>query len=130
MYEFDLGLKIKSYRLSINLTQAQFGERIGVSGAAVSFYETGTRTPSHRVLMRIANVMGVSIDSLLGKAAFDPVNLPTDSAVTLDITNLTAEQRRILRRMTEFFESYNQLQQASGLPAPQEEGDQDAETQE
>lgn len=130
MYEFDLGLKIKSYRLSINLTQAQFGERIGVSGAAVSFYETGTRTPSHRVLMRIANVMGVSIDSLLGKAVFDPVNLPTDSAVTLDITNLTAEQRRILRRMTEFFESYNQLQQASGLPAPQEEGDQDAETQE
>lgn len=130
MYEFDLGLKIKSYRLSINLTQAQFGERIGVSGAAVSFYETGTRTPSHRVLMRIANVMGVSIDSLLGKAVFDPVNLPTDNAVTLDITNLTAEQRRILRRMTEFFESYNQLQQASGLPAPQEEGDQDAETQE
>ena len=60
MYEFDLGLKIKSYRLSINLTQAQFGERIGVSGAAVSFYETGTRTPSHRVLVRIANVMGVS----------------------------------------------------------------------
>ena len=50
MYEFDLGLKIKSYRISINLTQAQFGERIGVSGAAVSFYETGTRTPSHRVL--------------------------------------------------------------------------------
>ena len=120
MYEFDLGLKIKSYRLSINLTQAQFGERIGVSGAAVSFYETGTRTPSHRVLMRIANVMGVSIDSLLGKAAFDPVNLPTDSAVTLDITNLTAEQRRILRRMTEFFESYNRLQQDSGPPDPEE----------
>ena len=118
MYEFDLGLKIKSYRISINLTQAQFGERIGVSGAAVSFYETGTRTPSHRVLMRIANVMGVSIDSLLGKAMFDPVSPPADNAVTLDITRLTAEQRRIVRRTVEFFNAYNRLQQENTLPGP------------
>ena len=119
MYEFDLGLKIKTYRISINLTQAQFGERIGVSGAAVSFYETGTRTPSHRVLMRIANVMGVSIDSLLGKAMFDPVSPPADNAVTLDITRLTAEQRRIVRRTVEFFNAYNRLQQETALlPAP------------
>ena len=119
MYEFDLGLKIKSYRISINLTQAQFGERIGVSGAAVSFYETGTRTPSHRVLMRIANVMGVSIDSLLGKAMFDPVSPPADNAVTLDITRLTAEQRRIVRRTVELFDAYNRLQQEPVLlPAP------------
>lgn len=115
MYEFDLGLKIKTYRISINLTQAQFGERIGVSGAAVSFYETGTRTPSHRVLMRIANVMGVSIDSLLGKAMFDPVSPPADNAVTLDITRLTAEQRRIVRRTVELFDAYNRLQQETAL---------------
>ena len=120
MYEFDLGLKIKSYRLSINLTQAQFGERIGVSGAAVSSYETGTRTPSHRVLVRIANVMGVSIDSLLGKAAFDPVSLPAANTVTLDITNLTAEQRRIIQRTAEIFEASNRLQQDSGPPDPEE----------
>ena len=119
MYEFDLGLKIKTYRISINLTQAQFGERIGVSGAAVSFYETGTRTPSHRVLMRIANVMGVSIDSLLGKAMFDPISPPADNAVTLDITRLTAEQRRIVRRTVELFDAYNRLQQETALlPAP------------
>ena len=118
MYEFDLGLKIKSYRISINLTQAQFGERIGVSGAAVSFYETGTRTPSHRVLMRIANVMGVYIDSLLGKAMFDPVSPPADNAVTLDITRLTAEQRRIVRRTVELFNAYNRLQQENTLPGP------------
>lgn len=118
MYEFDLGLKIKTYRISINLTQAQFGERIGVSGAAVSFYETGTRTPSHRVLMRIANVMGVSIDSLLGKAMFDPVSPPADNAVTLDITRLTAEQRRIVRRTVELFNAYNRLQQENTLPGP------------
>ena len=104
MYEFDLGLKIKTYRISINLTQAQFGERIGVSGAAVSFYETGTRTPSHRVL-----------DSLLGKAMFDPVSPPADNAVTLDITHLTAEQRRIVRRTVELFDAYNRLQQETAL---------------
>lgn len=119
MYEFDLGLKIKSYRVSIHLTQAQFGERIGVSGAAVSFYETGTRTPSHRVLVRIANVMGVSIDALLGKAMFDPVGQPAENSVTLDITRLTAEQRRIVRRTVELFDAYNRLQQETALlPAP------------
>ena len=119
MYEFDLGLKIKSYRISINLTQAQFGERIGVSGAAVSFYEIGTRTPSHRVLVRIANVMGVSIDALLGKAMFDLVGQPAENSVTLDITRLTAEQRRIVRRTVELFDAYNRLQQETALlPAP------------
>ena len=115
MYEFDLGLKIKAYRHSIHLTQAQFGERIGVTAAAVSCYENGTRTPSHRILMRISNVMGVSIDSLLGKAMFDPVSPPADNAVTLDITRLTAEQRRIVRRTVELFDAYNRLQQETAL---------------
>ena len=117
MYEFDLGLKIKSYRISINLTQAQFGERIGVSGAAVSFYETGTRTPSHRVLVRIANVMGVSIDALLGKAMFDPVGQPAGNSVTLDITRLTAERRRAGRLTVTLFYAYTGLQQKAALLA-------------
>ena len=94
MYEFDLGLKIKSYRLSINLTQAQFGERIGACQARRSLStRPAPGRPPTASLVRIANVMGVSIDSLLGKAAFDPVSLPAANTVTLDITNLTAEQR-------------------------------------
>ena len=68
--------------------------------------------------MRIANVMGVSIDSLLGKAMFDPVSPPADNAVTLDITRLTAEQRRIVRRTVELFNAYNRLQQENTLPGP------------
>ena len=110
MYEFELGSKIKYYRKSINLTQAQFGERIGVSGAAISCYETGTRTPSHRILMRIANVMGVSVDSLLGRTEFEPVQVPAANAVTIDITNLTSEQRRIIQQTVKIFEAYNQSQ--------------------
>lgn len=113
MYEFDLGLKIKTYRHSIHLTQAQFGERIGVTAAAVSCYENGTRTPSHRILMRISNVMGVSVDSLLGKAEFDPVKTTSANAVTVDITNLTSEQRRIIRRTVAIFEAYNKAQSSA-----------------
>ena len=50
---------------------------------------------------------------------FDPVGQPAENSVTLDITRLTAEQRRIVRRTVELFDAYNRLQQETALlPAP------------
>ena len=45
-----LGEKIKEYRTSIKMTQQDFAYRLGVTGASVSAYENGTRTPSFDVL--------------------------------------------------------------------------------
>ena len=47
----DLGERIKEYRTSMKMTQADFACRLGVTGASVSAYENGTRLPSYDILI-------------------------------------------------------------------------------
>ena len=51
--------RIKLVRKRFNLTQAEFGERIGVKGNTVTGYETGIRTPSEAILLSICREFGV-----------------------------------------------------------------------
>ena len=67
-----IGERMREYRRSIKMTQADFASRLGVTGAAVSAYETGNRLPSYEVLVKIANILGVSTDALLGPPAAEP----------------------------------------------------------
>lgn len=41
----DLGERIKEYRTSMKMTQADFACRLGVTGASVSAYENGRGCP-------------------------------------------------------------------------------------
>ena len=76
-----IGERMREYRRSIKMTQADFASRLGVTGAAVSAYETGNRLPSYEVLVKIANILGVSTDALLGRQSAD--------RVVVDVTSLT-----------------------------------------
>ena len=49
------------------LTQRELGERIGISGPAVAMWETGENRPSLTNLEKLADVLGVSIDAILGR---------------------------------------------------------------
>ena len=91
----SLGDKIKKYRTTIKMTQQDFAYRLGVTGASVSAYENGTRTPSFDVLVRIANILGVTTDDLLGRKKSDDV--------TVDVTDLTDEQRKIVQDVIKVF---------------------------
>ena len=107
-----LGEQIRKYRISLRMTQADFARRLGVTGASVSAYETGTRLPSYDNLVKLSNILGVSTDTLLGRSRAGPI--------ILDVTGLTEEQRRILRTAAEIFQRYNALQKGdpgAGPPA-------------
>ena len=90
-----LGEKIKEYRTSIKMTQQDFAYRLGVTGASVSAYENGTRTPSFDVLVRIANILGVTTDDLLGRKK--------SHKITIDVTDLTNEQRKVIQDLIRIF---------------------------
>ena len=49
----------------MGLTQDEFGEKIGVSPATVSLYESGERKPRLEALEKIAKVIKVSLAALL-----------------------------------------------------------------
>lgn len=100
-----IGERMREYRRSIKMTQADFASRLGVTGAAVSAYETGNRLPSYEVLVKIANILGVSTDALLGRQSAD--------RVVVDVTSLTPRQRSLVQDMVEEFA---RREPAGGMP--------------
>lgn len=68
------------------MTQQQLAERVGISKAMISAYETEMRYPSYDVLIKLAATFGVSTDYLLG----------LDKKKTIDITDLNEEEMQIV----------------------------------
>lgn len=56
----EIGKRIRQLRKAEHLTQAEFGEQIGVKGNTVTGYENGTRRPSDSVLNYICLVFNVN----------------------------------------------------------------------
>lgn len=65
-----------------NLTQAELGQKVGVSMQAVSKWERGG-TPDIEVLLSIAQYFNVTMDELLGRCVRDPNNLESQIYDTL-----------------------------------------------
>ncbi len=62
-----IGEFILNYRKERGLTQGQFGELVGVSAFAVSKWERELGYPDIFLLPDISNILGVSIDEMMGK---------------------------------------------------------------
>lgn len=67
-------LKLRELRKTRGLTQQQLADKVGVLNVSISNYERGTQMPDILTLTKIANVLGVSTDVLLG------LNDPIDEA--------------------------------------------------
>lgn len=52
--------RIKEIRIQKKLTQAQFGEKIGVRGNTITNYETGLRTPTDAIIKSICREFNVN----------------------------------------------------------------------
>lgn len=60
-----LGMRIKQARLNARMTQERLAEKIEMSAVYISQIENGSRKLSIDTLLRIANVLNISTDSLL-----------------------------------------------------------------
>lgn len=61
----DFAVRLRQLRKDKHMTQAQVASRIGVTASMVSSYETDIRLPSYDVMLRLADVFGVTVDYLL-----------------------------------------------------------------
>lgn len=66
-----LARNLTELRLLNGLTQAELGEKLNYSDKTVSKWERGESTPDLAVLVEIANLFGVSLDSLARGNAID-----------------------------------------------------------
>ncbi len=58
--------RLKKIRTSAKLTQQQFANEIGISVAALSYYETGKRVPDIIFLKKISEYFNIPVDYFLG----------------------------------------------------------------
>ena len=65
MKDKNLGENIFNLRNTQNMTQEEFAEKLGVTGKAVSKWETGAAVPSLETIRKISSIFDVSLDELL-----------------------------------------------------------------
>jgi len=71
--EVSLGKQIVYYRKKLGMTQEQLAKHMGVSNQAVSKWETDQSCPDIQLLPRLADLFGVTLDVLFGRAQQEPV---------------------------------------------------------
>lgn len=96
--------RLKKLRLDANLTQEQLGEKINVTKACISSYESGNRMASIETLIDIANLFKVDLDYLIG----------TDNYVVSDNTEnyglrMSNEEIDLIKELRKHSDLYHNL---------------------
>ena len=58
---------LRKHRAEADMSQQELADRVGASVASVSNWENGDYMPSLRTTVRIADVLGVTLDQLAGR---------------------------------------------------------------
>jgi transcriptional regulator with XRE-family HTH domain len=61
------GKRLRAMRMKRNFTQPQLADLIDVALRTYQGYEGGTRSPSFETLVKLADILDVSTDYLLGR---------------------------------------------------------------
>jgi transcriptional regulator with XRE-family HTH domain len=67
-----LGSRIKELREGRGWSQRALSQELGISKSMVAKYEGGVHTPTVNLLVRLASLFGVTLDSLMGCDVRDP----------------------------------------------------------
>ena len=60
-------VRLKELRLKKRLTQTELGEKVGVKQSTFTNWENGKREPSFENIVKLADLLEVSLDSLFGR---------------------------------------------------------------
>lgn len=59
-----LNFYLKKHRISRNLTQKQFAERIGITQTTYSFIESGSHKPSFNIINKLSSVLEITPEEI------------------------------------------------------------------
>lgn len=89
--------RIKNFRTGAGLTQAELARKLHLTRASVNSWETGLSLPSVQSVADLAELFNVSTDTILG----------VRQEYTLDISDLTDEQKRLVADLVRHFHKEN-----------------------
>lgn len=89
---FNFGKRLKELRESKKLRQEDVAQKLGISKAAVSCYETDQTLPRLEIVKALCSIYGVSSDYLLD------INIGVNDCILLN-DGLTDQQKELLKNM-------------------------------
>lgn len=90
-----IGRRVKESRIQKQMSQAELAERIDMSVSYISHIETAKKQASLESLVRIANVLGITVDHMLsGNQANDPSEYWADLVGIIE--DCTSYEKRII----------------------------------
>ena len=90
-----IGQRLKESRMQKRISQAELAELIDMSVSYISHIETAKKQASLEALVRIANVLGVTVDHMLnGNQTSDPAEYRTDLVQLIE--GCTSYEKRII----------------------------------
>lgn len=92
---------LREARLSAGMSQKDVAEKIGVAKSTYSLYESGSREPDVKKIRKLAEILGVSGDMLLGISDNDPSTL----AAHFDGDDLTPEEQEEVNNFVKYVKS-------------------------
>ena len=95
-----IGKRIKELRNKYKFTQTELADKVGVTKSTIAAYENDSRLPSYDVLIKMADVFKVSIDSILLNR----------SENRMDISGLNPSQISILESLVSCFKKSELLE--------------------
>ncbi|HTZ85566.1 MAG TPA: helix-turn-helix transcriptional regulator [Solirubrobacteraceae bacterium] len=113
-----LGERVRELRKERGLTQAELGSKIGTDAGRISRYEGGRITPSLEALVRLADVLEVSVDYLVREGvprrSLDGVDLGPLGEHLGDLAELSEDDRAALLRVLDGLVARSRLKALAG----------------
>ena len=111
--------RLKTLRKQVKLTQAQIAEKLNISQQAYASWERGVKKPTQENLVKIAQILNVSIDYLVGNS---DENLKEDELDNVELlfrmnsNGLTEEEKAIFKKeLIEFMEERKKAFKKGGV---------------
>lgn len=94
------GERIQRLRKGAGLSQQALGERLGITSVAVSKWERGQSQPDIPTLTRLADLFGVTLDELCGRASVPPAADENLTVLTRAFGRLTRQEQEQLLKVS------------------------------
>lgn len=103
--------RLKDLRKQVGLTQVDVARKLGISQQAYASWERGAKKPTQENLVKIAQVLNVSIDYLVGNSEEKTDELDNiELLFRMNSKGLTDEEKKVFKKeLIEFMEERKKL---------------------
>ncbi len=103
--------RLKKLRKQTQLTQVDVAEKLGISQPAYASWERGVKKPTQENLVKIAQILNVSVDYLVGNSEETEGDLENiELLFRMNSMGLTDEEKEIFKKeLIEFMEKRKQI---------------------